>query len=311
MKFMKLGARPDTFFSPSESARSVYTEVATDLQILVGNCFYHLHKFPLLSKCLLLQALCAESGCGGDGDVIELAGFPGGAEAFEVCAKFCYGITITVSARNLAPLRCAAAHLGMSEAADRGNLAAKLDSFLASCLLRRWKDALAVLHSTRHNAPLCEELGLTSRCVDAVAVLIVMVDERCFPKPRSTMIPTEHGAKCNTFWFTSRNPKWPTSIVPSRHWILWNGRRMSAAMASSAQMQMSLCMSGKEESASSLWTFTLSLSPPQSVWYASSASPMSFRISDTSSSTTVTPSKPPPFTMAAAVWSFSCTMSTA
>jgi hypothetical protein len=60
----------------------------------------------------------------------------------------------------------------MSEAADRGNLAAKLDSFLASCLLRRWKDALAVLHSTRHGAPLCEELGLTSRCVDAVAVLI-------------------------------------------------------------------------------------------------------------------------------------------
>lgn len=172
MKFMKLGGRPDTFFSPSESARSVYTEVTTDLQILVGNCLYHLHKFPLLSKCLLLQALCAEPGSGGDGEVIELAGFPGGADAFEACAKFCYGITITVSARNLVPLRCAAAHLGMSEAADRGNLAAKLDSFLASCLLRRWKDALAVLHSTRHGAPLCEELGLTSRCVDAVAVLI-------------------------------------------------------------------------------------------------------------------------------------------
>lgn len=172
MKFMKLGGRPDTFFSPSESARSVYTEVTTDLQILVGNCLYHLHKFPLLSKCLLLQALCAEPGSGGDGEVIELAGFPGGADAFEACAKFCYGITITVSARNLVPLRCAAAHLGMSEAADRGNLAAKLDSFLASCLLRRWKDALAVLQSTRHGAPLCEELGLTSRCVDAVAVLI-------------------------------------------------------------------------------------------------------------------------------------------
>jgi hypothetical protein len=122
-------------------------------------------QFPLLSKGLLLQALCAEPGSGGDGEVIELAGFPGGAEAFEACAKFCYGITITVSARNLVPLRCAAAHLGMSEAADRGNLAAKLDSFLASCLLRRWKDALAVLQSTRHGAPLCEELGLTSRCV--------------------------------------------------------------------------------------------------------------------------------------------------
>uniref|UniRef100_A0ACD5ZH96 Uncharacterized protein n=1 Tax=Avena sativa TaxID=4498 RepID=A0ACD5ZH96_AVESA len=186
MKFMKLGTRPDTFFSPSDSSRSVYTEVATDLQILVGNCIYHLHKFPLLSKCLLLQALCAESG-GGDGDVIELEGFPGGADAFEACAKFCYGITVTVSARNLVPLRCAAARLGMSEAADRGNLAAKLDSFLASCLLRRWKDALAVLHSTRHGASLCEELGLTSRCVDAVALIIATpAAAASMPAARST-----------------------------------------------------------------------------------------------------------------------------
>ncbi|CAN6279056.1 unnamed protein product [Urochloa humidicola] len=178
MKFMKLGTRPDTFFT-SESVRSVSTEVATDLQILVDGCVYHLHKFPLLSKCMLLQALCADSGGGGGaaaGDAVELPGFPGGAEAFESCAKFCYGIAITVSARNLVPLRCAAAHLGMSEAADRGNLAAKLDAFLASCLLRRWKDALAVLHSTRHHAPLCEDLGLTSRCVDAVAALIVNPD---------------------------------------------------------------------------------------------------------------------------------------
>ncbi|CAL4886946.1 unnamed protein product [Urochloa decumbens] len=177
MKFMKLGTRPDTFFT-SESVRSVSTEVATDLQILVDGCVYHLHKFPLLSKCMLLQALCADSGGGASsgGDVVELPGFPGGAEAFEACAKFCYGITITVSARNLVPLRCAAAHLGMSEAADRGNLAAKLDAFLASCLLRRWKDALAVLHSTRHHAPLCEDLALTSRCVDAVAALIVNPD---------------------------------------------------------------------------------------------------------------------------------------
>jgi hypothetical protein len=133
---------------------------------------------------MLLQALCADSGASAGGDVVELPGFPGGAEAFEACAKFCYGITITVSARNLVPLRCAAAHLGMSEAADRGNLAAKLDAFLASCLLRRWKDALGVLHSTRHYAPLCEDLGLTSRCIDAVAALIVNPDT--VPPAKST-----------------------------------------------------------------------------------------------------------------------------
>lgn len=83
-------------------------------------------------------------------------------------------MAITVGAHNVVPLRCAAARLGMTEAADRGNLAAKLDAFLASCLLRRWKDALAVLRSAagRHAAE-CEELGVTSRCVEAVATLVV------------------------------------------------------------------------------------------------------------------------------------------
>ncbi|CAN6276024.1 unnamed protein product [Urochloa humidicola] len=164
MKLMKLGARPDTFFS-SGPVRSVYTEVATDLEILVDHCLFRLHKFPLLSKCLLLQALCAES------DAVELPGFPGGAEAFEACAKFCYGISVTVGAHNAVPLRCAAARLGMNEAADRGNLGAKLDAFLSSCLLRRWRDALAVLRSTARHAAACEELGVTSRCVEAVAIL--------------------------------------------------------------------------------------------------------------------------------------------
>ncbi|KAF0913063.1 hypothetical protein E2562_020218 [Oryza meyeriana var. granulata] len=169
MKLMKLGSRPDIFFS-SGPVRSVSTEVATDMQILVDGCLFRLHKFPLLSKCMWLQALCVESGDGGG--AVELPAFPGGAEAFEVCAKFCYGITVTIGPHNVVAVRCAAAHLGMTEAADRGNLAAKLDAFLSSCLLRHWKDALAVLHSTRRYVALCDELGVTSRCVDAVAALI-------------------------------------------------------------------------------------------------------------------------------------------
>ncbi|EAY94538.1 hypothetical protein OsI_16313 [Oryza sativa Indica Group] len=141
------------------------------MQILVDGCLFRLHKFPLLSKCMWLQALCVESGDGGG--AVELPAFPGGAEAFEACAKFCYGVAVTIGPHNVVAVRCAAARLGMSEAADRGNLAAKLDAFLSSCLLRRWKDALAVLHSTRRYAALCEELGVTSRCVDAVAALAV------------------------------------------------------------------------------------------------------------------------------------------
>ncbi|KAJ4790630.1 Phototropic-responsive NPH3 family protein [Rhynchospora pubera] len=169
MKFMKLGTRPDTFFT-TEAARSISSDVTTDLKIQVDNSLYNLHKFPLLSKCLRLQALWAETT---DGEIIQLSNFPGGIEAFETCAKFCYGITVTISALNIVPVRCAAAYLGMTDGADRGNLVGKLDAFLNSCILRRWKDTLVTLQQTRQYMALCEEFGITSRCIDALASMII------------------------------------------------------------------------------------------------------------------------------------------
>ncbi|KAJ3675287.1 hypothetical protein LUZ60_004329 [Juncus effusus] len=169
MKFMKLGTRPDTFFT-TETARSISSDVPTDLKIQVDECLYYLHKFPLLSKCLRLQALWAE---GSDEETIQLTDFPGGTEAFEICAKFCYGITVTISALNIVPARCAAGFLGMTDGADRSNLAGKLDAFLNSCILHRWKDTLVTIQQTRQFTPLSEELGLTGRCIDALASMII------------------------------------------------------------------------------------------------------------------------------------------
>ncbi|XP_072950895.1 BTB/POZ domain-containing protein At1g67900 [Typha angustifolia] len=172
MKFMKLGTRPDIFFT-SESVRTISSEVSTDLRIEVDNSLYHLHKFPLLSKCLRLQTLCNESADTSEAATIKLPAFPGGAEAFEICAKFCYGITITLSALNFIPARCAAEYLQMTDDADRSNLVGKLDSFFKSCILRRWKDTVLTLQCTRQYAALCKELGMTGRCIDAVTAMIV------------------------------------------------------------------------------------------------------------------------------------------
>ncbi|KAJ8479177.1 hypothetical protein OPV22_022904 [Ensete ventricosum] len=172
MKFMKLGNRPDTFFT-TEAIRSVSSEVSTDLHIQVHNSLYQLHKFPLLSKCLRLQKLCSALKDTSEHTVILLPDLPGGPEAFEVCAKYCYGITITLSALNIVPVRCAAEYLQMSDDADRGNLVGKLELFFKSCILRRWKDTLVTLQSTRNYSPLCEELGITGRCIDAIATAII------------------------------------------------------------------------------------------------------------------------------------------
>ncbi|XP_020581027.1 BTB/POZ domain-containing protein At1g67900 isoform X2 [Phalaenopsis equestris] len=172
MKFMKLGSRPDTFFA-TEAIRSISTEVSTDIKIQVQDRLYHLHKFPLLSKCGLLQTLCSKDSPHLP-TAIHLSDIPGGAETFELCAKFCYGITITISPLNFIPLYCAAEYLLMTNSVESGNLAGKLDSFFKSCILQRWKDTLLTLQSTRRFPSLCEELKITDRCIEALAAAAVI-----------------------------------------------------------------------------------------------------------------------------------------
>ncbi|MCL7033403.1 hypothetical protein MKW94_020213 [Papaver nudicaule] len=171
MKFMKLGSRADTFYTTGD-VRSVSTEVSTDIVIIVEETKYLLHKFPLLSKCLYLQRLCSESSVALKAShelVIELDDFPFGIEAFEICAKFCYGIGITLSPLNIVSIRCAAEYLQMTEDVDKGNLISKLEAFLNACILRGWKDSLLTLQSTKSYPTWSEDLEITSRCIDAIA----------------------------------------------------------------------------------------------------------------------------------------------
>ncbi|KAK8482946.1 hypothetical protein V6N13_090418 [Hibiscus sabdariffa] len=166
MKFMKLGSRPDTFYT-AESVRTVSSEVSSDIIIQVKGTEYLLHKFPLLSKCLQLQRLCSETSQHED-RVIRLPDFPGGVEAFELCAKFCYGITVTLSAYNIVAAQCAAEYLQMTEDVEKGNLIYKLDVFFNSCILQGWRDCIVTLQSTKGFAVWCEDLGITSRCIESI-----------------------------------------------------------------------------------------------------------------------------------------------
>ncbi|CAI9093027.1 OLC1v1028428C2 [Oldenlandia corymbosa var. corymbosa] len=172
MKFMKLGSRPDTFYT-TEAVRSVSSEVSSDLIIQVKGNRYMLHKFPLLSKCLRLQKLCAENQESSNHQIVQLPDFPGGDEAFELCAKFCYGITITLSAYNIVSARCAAEYLQMTEDVEKGNLIYKLEVFFNSCILQGWKDTVVTLQSTKAFPLWSEELGITTRCIEAIASKIL------------------------------------------------------------------------------------------------------------------------------------------
>ncbi|CAM8947220.1 unnamed protein product [Rhodiola kirilowii] len=173
MKFMKLGSKLDTFYT-AEEVRSVSSEVSRDIVVQVKGCKYLLHKFPLLSKSAYLQRLCSEiPECAPQPHLVQLHEFPGGPEAFELCAKFCYGITITLSASNIVAARCAAEFLQMTEEVETGNMIQKLDVFFNSCVLNRWRDTIVALRSTLKVSTWSEEFGITKKCVEAISAKIL------------------------------------------------------------------------------------------------------------------------------------------
>ncbi|KAL3640330.1 hypothetical protein CASFOL_015298 [Castilleja foliolosa] len=144
----------------------VATELATDMVVSVGDVKFYLHKFPLLSRSSLLQKLVANNT---DEPEIDIQDIPGGPAAFEICAKFCYGMVATLNAYNVVPTRCAAEYLEMYEAVDKGNLVYKIDVFLTSSIFRSWKDSIIALQTTKSFLPLSEELKIVSHCLDSIA----------------------------------------------------------------------------------------------------------------------------------------------
>ncbi|XP_065849287.1 BTB/POZ domain-containing protein NPY1 [Euphorbia lathyris] len=168
MKFMKLGSKPDAFQAEGKSVRYVSSELATDVTINVGEVKFYLHKFPLLSKSNRLQKLVLKASEENSNE-INMPDFPGGSKAFEICAKFCYGMTVTLNAYSVVAARCGAEYLEMTEDVDRGNLIFKIEVFLNSSIFRSWKDSIIVLQTTKSLLPWSEDLKIVGRCVDSIA----------------------------------------------------------------------------------------------------------------------------------------------
>ncbi|XP_037432619.1 BTB/POZ domain-containing protein NPY4-like [Triticum dicoccoides] len=202
MKYMKLGAKPDVFQTEG-NIRFVATELATDIVITVGDVKFYLHKFPLLSKSSRLQTLVASTDEEGN-DEVDISDIPGGPSAFEICAKFCYGMTVTLNAYNVLAARCAAEFLEMFETIDKGNLIYKIDVFLSSSIFRTWKDSIIVLQTTRSLLPWSENLKVINHCVDSIAA-------------KASIDPSE------VDWsYTYNRKKLPSESDPDSH---WNGVR--------------------------------------------------------------------------------------
>ncbi|XP_048531715.1 BTB/POZ domain-containing protein At5g66560-like [Triticum urartu] len=100
---------------------------------------------------------------------ITFPDFPGGPGTFETATKFCYGVRVELTPWNVAPLRCAAEYLEMTEEHSEDNLAARAEAYLSQSVLRHPGEATKALKSCEDLLPHAEDLGIVARCVDAIA----------------------------------------------------------------------------------------------------------------------------------------------
>ncbi|GAB4853233.1 26S proteasome regulatory subunit 6B [Ancistrocladus abbreviatus] len=163
----KHGLRTDGFEQRGQSW-FVATDIPSDLLVQIGDANFHLHKYPLISRSGRLNRIIYESN---DGELkkIVLDDLPGGPGAFELAAKFCYGITVDLTAANISGLRCAAEYLEMTEDLEEGNLTFKTEAFLSYVVLSSWRDSIIVLKSCEKLSPWAENLQIVRRCSESIA----------------------------------------------------------------------------------------------------------------------------------------------
>ncbi|KAF7804820.1 BTB/POZ domain-containing protein [Senna tora] len=152
----------------SGEIRGPISDVSSDLAIEVGSSSFALHKFPLVSRCGRIRKLLLEVK---DSKVarISLSAVPGGAEAFELAAKFCYGINVEFILSNIAMLRCLAHFLEMTEEFAEKNLESHVEAYLKDTVLPDIPSTITVLHCCETLLPISEDINLVSRLINAIA----------------------------------------------------------------------------------------------------------------------------------------------
>ncbi|KAL5733505.1 hypothetical protein ACOSQ2_033197 [Xanthoceras sorbifolium] len=169
MACMKLGSKSEVFHLDGQTWLCS-SGLPSDVIVEVGEWSFHLHKFPLLSRSGVLENLIGEfSGETEKKCVLQLHDMPGGAKAFLLIAKFCYGVKIDLTAFNVVSLRCAAEYLRMSEDYGEGNLTILTENFLNE-VFGNWTDSIRALETCEEVISHAEELHIVSRCINSLAM---------------------------------------------------------------------------------------------------------------------------------------------
>ncbi|CAM0945576.1 unnamed protein product [Alopecurus aequalis] len=152
----------------------VNSDIPSDLLVKVGDVSFNLHKYPMISRSgkmgrVIYESASSAAAVDPDTSVADLDDLPGGADSFELAARFCYGMAVDLTASNISGLRCAAEYLEMTEDLEEGNLIFKTEAFLSYVVLSSWRDSIVVLKSCEGLSPWAENLQIVRRCSESIA----------------------------------------------------------------------------------------------------------------------------------------------
>ncbi|XP_020529703.1 BTB/POZ domain-containing protein At1g03010 isoform X1 [Amborella trichopoda] len=144
------------------------SDVSSDLTVNIGAANFSLHKFPLVSRSGKIRKILTEAK-DSKASNITLHSFPGGPEAFELAAKFCYGLNIEITLSNVAMLRCASQFLEMTEDFTERNLIYRTESYLKETVIPNISNSIAALHNCEGLLPFAEDTQIIGRCINAIS----------------------------------------------------------------------------------------------------------------------------------------------
>ncbi|XP_010680550.3 BTB/POZ domain-containing protein DOT3 [Beta vulgaris subsp. vulgaris] len=156
-------------FEKKDHSWFVVSDIPTDLSIQIEEDTFHVHKYALFTKSGYISQVDFQPTSSSLEHNIKLDNFPGGATAFEVVLKFCYGQPIDLNPNNVALLRCASEFLEMTEEFEDGNLISKTEAFLTFIVLASWRDSIIVLKTCENLSPWGENLQIVRRCCDSIS----------------------------------------------------------------------------------------------------------------------------------------------
>lgn len=147
------------------------TGLQSDITIEVEGILFHLHKFPLISKCGKISSMVKGMPDAKDGVHTLLEGCPAGSDGFLIAARFCYESNVELKPENILMVYLVADFLEMTEEYGEDNMLMKAESFINKVILQSWNDCISALQSFQNFILETKNFPILHKCLTALSLM--------------------------------------------------------------------------------------------------------------------------------------------